>query len=72
MGRAEETETHVEEALRFSPRDTLAYIWMTIAGVAKLHLGSWEQAAAWFRRAIEANLNFPSAYFWSYRRPREA
>ena len=65
VGRAEETETHVEEALRFSPRDTLAYIWMTIAGVAKLHLGSWEQAAAWFRRAIEANLNFPSAYFWS-------
>ncbi len=65
VGRAEETETHVEEALRFSPRDTLAYIWMTIAGVAKLHLGSWEQAAAWFRRAIEANRNFPSAYFWS-------
>ena len=52
------------EALRLSPRDTLAYIWMTNAGVAKLHLCSWDQAVAWFRRAIEANRNFPPAYFW--------
>ena len=63
IGRAEETEAHVGEALRLSPRDTLANIWMTNAGLAKLHLGSWEQAAAWFRRAIEANRNFPQAYF---------
>ena len=63
IGRAEETEAHVGEALRLSPRDTLAYIWMTNAGVAKFLLGSWEQAAAWFRRAIEANRNFPQAYF---------
>ena len=52
------------EALRLSPRDTLAYIWMTVAGIAKLHLPSWEQAVAWLRRAIEANRNFPQAYFW--------
>jgi TolB-like protein/class 3 adenylate cyclase len=64
IGRAEETEAHIVEALRLSPRDTLAYIWMTDAGLAKLHLGSWEQAAAWYRRAIEANRNFPQAYFW--------
>ena len=63
IGRAEETEAHVGEALRLSPRDTLANIWMTNAGIAKLHLGSWEQAAAWFRRAIEANRNSPQAYF---------
>ncbi len=63
VGRAEETEAHVAEALRLSPRDTLAYTWMMHAGVAKLHLGSNEQAAAWFRRAIEANRNFPQAYF---------
>jgi TolB-like protein/class 3 adenylate cyclase len=64
VGRAEETETHVAEALRLSPRDTLAYTWMMHAGVAKLHLGSWEQAATWLRGAIEANRNFPPAYFW--------
>ena len=63
IGRAEETEAHVGEALRLSPRDTLANIWMANAGLAKLHLGSWEQAAAWFRRAIEANRNSPQAYF---------
>ena len=39
VGRAEETEAHVAEALRLSPRDTMAYVWMNIAGVAKLHLG---------------------------------
>ncbi len=63
IGRAEETEAHVVEALRLSPRDTVAYRWMNTAGVAKLHLGIWEQAAAWFRRAIEANRNNPYPHF---------
>ena len=62
VGRAEETEAHVAEALRLSPRDTMAYIWMTTAGSAKHHLGSYEQAVTWFRRAIEANRNYPPAY----------
>ena len=30
--------------------------------MAKLHLGSYEQAVAWFRRAIEANRNNPPVY----------
>jgi tetratricopeptide (TPR) repeat protein len=63
IGRAEETEAHIFEALRLSPRDTTAYIWMNMAGLAKLHLGSYEQAVAWFRRALEANRNYPPAYF---------
>ena len=63
IGRADETEAHIAEALRLSPRDTLAYIWMSIAGDAKNHLGSWEQAVEWFRRAIEANRNYPTVYF---------
>ena len=41
----------------------MAYTWMMIAGIAKNHLGSWEQAVAWCRRAIEANRNYPIAYF---------
>ena len=40
MGRAEETNAHIVEALCLSPRDTLAYVWMSTAGLAKLHLGS--------------------------------
>ena len=64
LGRAEETEAHIAEALRLSPRDTMAYIWMFIASLAKNHLGLYEQAVAWSRRATEANRNFPQAYFW--------
>jgi TolB-like protein/class 3 adenylate cyclase len=63
IGRAEETEAHVAEASRLSPRDTLAYSWMHIAGYAKSHLGTWEQAVAWYRRAIEANRNYPYPHF---------
>jgi tetratricopeptide (TPR) repeat protein len=63
IGRPEQTEAHVNEALRLSPRDTLAYLWMTNAGLAKNRLGSWEQAVAWFRRAIEANRNYPVPHF---------
>jgi TolB-like protein/class 3 adenylate cyclase len=63
IGRAEETEAHIAEALRLSPRDTLAYLWMTRAGIAKLKLGSYEQAVAWFRRAIDANRNHPQPHF---------
>jgi TolB-like protein/class 3 adenylate cyclase len=63
IGRAEETEAHIVDALRLSPRDTMAYTWMMSAGIAQNSLGSWEQAVAWCRRAIEANRNYPRAYF---------
>jgi TolB-like protein/class 3 adenylate cyclase/Flp pilus assembly protein TadD len=63
IGRTEETVAHVAEALRLSPRDTLAYVWMTRAGIAKYLLGSLDQAVAWVRRAIEANRNYPLPYF---------
>jgi TolB-like protein/class 3 adenylate cyclase len=63
IGRAEETEGHIVEALRLSPRDPTAHVWMNNAGLAKLLLGSYEQAAVWCRRAIEANRNFPHPHF---------
>jgi tetratricopeptide (TPR) repeat protein len=63
LGRAEETEGHILEALRLSPRDILAYHWMFIAGVAKLQLGSDEEAVTWERRSIDANRNLPLAHF---------
>jgi TolB-like protein/class 3 adenylate cyclase len=62
-GRAEETEAHIVEALRLSPRDTRAFGTMHAAGYAKNHLGEWEQAVAWFRRSIEANRNNPHGHF---------
>ncbi len=63
IGRGEETEAHVVEALRLSPRDTNAHTWKSFAGVAKTFLGCYEQGTAWFRRAIEGNRNHPFAYF---------
>jgi TolB-like protein/class 3 adenylate cyclase len=63
VGRAEETEAHILERLRLSPRDTGVSGAMHTAGYAKNHLGEWEQAVAWFRRSIEANRNHPHAHF---------
>jgi TolB-like protein/class 3 adenylate cyclase len=63
IGRPDETEAHIAEALRLSPRDTLTYVWMSHAGSAKNALGSYEQAIPWLQRAIEANRNYPFAYF---------
>jgi TolB-like protein len=63
LGRPEETETHVAEAMRLSPRDTMSYLWMAYIGIATNQLGRWEQAILWFRRSIEANRNLPHAHF---------
>jgi tetratricopeptide (TPR) repeat protein len=63
LGRAEETEAHVQEALRLSPRDPHAYLWCMFAGLAKFQLGKEEEAIAWMRRSIDANRSFPSSHF---------
>jgi TolB-like protein/class 3 adenylate cyclase len=63
IGRPEETEAHIHEALRLSPRDTMAYSWMTYAGIAKNYAGLYDQAIPWFRRAIEVNRNYPHPHF---------
>jgi tetratricopeptide (TPR) repeat protein len=62
VGRDEETEAHVREALRLSPRDAWVFIWLTIAGMAKLSLGRDEEAVALLRGSIETNRNNPGAY----------
>jgi TolB-like protein/class 3 adenylate cyclase/tetratricopeptide (TPR) repeat protein len=63
LGRAEETESHVNEAFRLSPRDTLANHWMHFAGFAKLLIGAYEDAVARYRRSIELNRNYPLTHF---------
>jgi TolB-like protein/class 3 adenylate cyclase len=63
IGRAEETEAHVLEALRLSPRDPWVYIWLLTAGFAAFLLGRNEEAASWLRRSIEANRNFALCHF---------
>jgi len=63
LGHPEETEAHVQEALRISPRDIYAYQWMTFAAFAKMLLHSDADAVAWLRRGMEANRNLPIAHF---------
>ena len=65
IGRAQDTEAHVAEARRLSPRDSKAFVWMAHAGQAKNHLGQHEPALGLCRRAIELNQNYPRAHFLS-------
>jgi TolB-like protein/Tfp pilus assembly protein PilF len=64
LGRGAETEAHIQDALRLSPRDTNAFIWMIIAGHAKLQLGADEEAVARFRRSMDINRNHPRVNFY--------
>jgi TolB-like protein/class 3 adenylate cyclase len=64
LGHAEDTEKHIMEALRLSPRDVQAFIWMHFAGAAKIFLGEDEAAVSWYRRSIEANRNFALSHFF--------
>lgn len=63
MGCGADSESHINEALRLSPRDISAFRWMNTAGYAKLQIGADAEAAAWFARGIEANRNYPNLHF---------
>jgi TolB-like protein len=63
IGRSEETEGHINEAFRISPRDTLAPRWFAWAGLAKVALNADAEAVAWLRRGLDANRNYSLAHF---------
>jgi len=63
LGRAAETEGHICEAFRLSPRDIFAHRWMQFVGSAKMQLAADAEAAAWLRRSIEVNRNSPLTHF---------
>ena len=64
LGRGEETEIHVHDALRLSPRDTFAHLWWCYLGVARVFLGKDEEAVGRLRHAIEISRNFHPAHFY--------
>jgi len=64
VGHPEEAGAHENEALRLSPRDSFAWLWLHFAGAAKLNLGAEEEAAALFRRSIENNRTIPLTHFF--------
>ena len=63
VGKGEDTERHVQEALRLSPLDSFAYLWMLFAGVAKIQADEFEDATMWLKRSIDTNTNSPWAHF---------
>jgi tetratricopeptide (TPR) repeat protein len=63
-GHAEEAEGHVLEALRISPRDPNAYIWLYRIAAAKLFRGADEEAVGWFHRSIDVNRNAPLSHYY--------
>jgi tetratricopeptide (TPR) repeat protein len=63
IGRDEETEAHVREALRLSPRDGSVFLWLMFVGGANVNLGRYEEAIVWLNRSIEANRNNPLCHF---------
>jgi tetratricopeptide (TPR) repeat protein len=64
VGRSEETEAHILEAFRISPRDTTVGLWALLAATAELYSGRDEEALAWLSRSIEHTPNLPMAHFW--------
>jgi tetratricopeptide (TPR) repeat protein len=57
LGRGEETEGHITEAFRLSPRDIQAFLWMHFVGMAMAQLQLYQEAVVWFRRGLEMNRN---------------
>ena len=50
--------------MRLSPRDPLLYAWKGTVGAAKLHLGAYEEAAAWLGESVTAYPNLPITRFF--------
>ncbi len=65
IGRAEETERHLVEALRLSPRDMLVPAWLLNMGASKALLGKYEDALTWLGRSIESNRRAWTPHFLS-------
>ena len=64
LGRAEETEQHVAEAMRLSPHDPMLAIWHLYAGGANLHLDRIDRAVNELQRSVEINPNDALARFY--------
>jgi tetratricopeptide (TPR) repeat protein len=64
LGRGEESEGDIEEAFRLSPRDTSAFLWRGLAGIAKIFLGWYEEALVRLSQSIEINGNFSTGQFY--------
>jgi tetratricopeptide (TPR) repeat protein len=63
MGRGEETEAHVSEALRLCPHHQYLHYMQLVVGDAKLRISADTEAITWLRRSIETNRTYPPTHF---------
>ena len=63
LGRFAETETHVAEALRLSPRDPLLFQWRYFVGSADFCVGRTVRGVSALRQSIELNAQWPFSHF---------
>jgi TolB-like protein/Flp pilus assembly protein TadD len=64
IGRAEETEGHLKEAIRLSPCDPLLGIWCCTLGVADLHLGRLNKAVEFLQRSVDLHPAYEISHFY--------
>ena len=63
LGKSDETEGHVQEAFRLSPKDNAAFVWAQFIANAKMALEQYREATLWLRRSIEMNGGYSVAHF---------
>lgn len=64
IGQGLETEAHIRQAIRLSPRDSFLHVWAMYVGLANFLLRDDTQAVEWYRRSVEVNRNYPLAQFF--------
>jgi tetratricopeptide (TPR) repeat protein len=64
LGRPEETEAHVAEAIRLSPRDPQLSRWYFYLGVSDVYLGRVDKAAELLQKAVELHPNHNLNHFF--------
>ncbi|WP_247333495.1 adenylate/guanylate cyclase domain-containing protein [Bradyrhizobium sp. 147] len=64
LGRAEEAEADLMNAIRLSPRDPGLDRWLALLGIADLFLGRLDSALDRLRRSVEINPNVAMPHFF--------
>jgi TolB-like protein/tetratricopeptide (TPR) repeat protein len=64
LGRAEEAEADLTNAIRLSPRDPGLDRWYALLGIADLFLGRLDSALDRLRKSVEMNPNVAMAHFF--------
>jgi tetratricopeptide (TPR) repeat protein len=64
LGRAEEAESDLLNAIRLSPRDPGLHRWHALLGIADLFLGRLEPAFHRLRKSVEMNPNVALVHFF--------